>query len=260
MRVYFNGSFGNGKTTCKNWVAKEYQLKAIPEIARTVLAEREITTKEQLQKLRSDTDLLYVVQKEIIERQYKEESLLSRDFSACRGIDSVAFIVEFCQPKHVSDFTETLLFKDYVSWLKKDDVITFLVKPEKELLSQDALRDSDWDLSVKLFGIVTSLLRTNGISYHLISTSNMSERQNNISNIISSLEREKECTHVWKTLGKNNNQVDIIRCNICGYQNTAAGLDDKCILHGKNLIPGEIFAPNKNCLKCKDEQFSRWRY
>jgi len=39
MRVYFNGSFGNGKTTCKNWVAKEYKIKAIPEIARTVLAE-----------------------------------------------------------------------------------------------------------------------------------------------------------------------------------------------------------------------------
>ena len=70
MRIYFNGSFCNGKTSLKNWVSKAYGLKMIPEIARTVLAEREITTKEQLAKLRSDTELLYIIQKEIIERQY----------------------------------------------------------------------------------------------------------------------------------------------------------------------------------------------
>ena len=221
MRVYFNGSFCNGKTSLKNWVSKAYGLKMIPEIARTVLAEREITTKEQLAKLRSDTELLYIIQREIIERQYKEESLLGRDFSACRGIDSVAFLIEFCQPKHVLDFTVSPLFRDYVTWLRKDDVVTFLVKPEKSLLSQDALRDSDWDLSLKIYGCVSTLLRTNGISYHLISDPNMSERQNNISNIISSLGAKKEVEEVL------------------------------CAFHGKVLKDGDFYVVDKNCKVCK---------
>lgn len=192
MKLYFNGSFANGKTTCKNWAAKEYKLKAIPEIARTVLAEREITTKEQLQRLRADTDLLYQIQKEIITRQFQEECLSIGTYSACRGIDSVSFIIEFCRPKHTQEFFKSQLFQEYVEWLKKDDVLTFLIKPDKDLLVEDALRDTDWDLSVKLYGIVSSLLRTTGIPYHLIATSNMSERQNNISNIISLWGAKKE--------------------------------------------------------------------
>ncbi len=214
MRIYFNGSFGNGKTTCKNWVAKEYKIKAIPEIARTVLAEREITTKNQLQLIRADTDLLYQIQKEIIERQFLEEKSSGSTFTACRGIDSVSFIIEFCQPKHSREFMLSTLYKEYLDWLKKDDVLTFLIKPEKSLLSQDALRDSDWDLSVKLFGIVSTLLVTNGISYHLISDSNMSERQNNISNIISSLGAKKEeCVHHWQ---KWNDFL--LNCKKCGIK------------------------------------------
>ncbi len=218
MRIYFNGSFGNGKTTCKNWVAKEYKIKAIPEIARTVLAEREITTKEQLQLLRADTDLLYQVQKQIIERQLSEEKSSGSMYVACRGLDSVSFIVEFCRPGHIQEFVNSQLYKDYVNWLKKDDVVTFLIKPDKALLSQDALRDSDWDLSVKLFGIVSTLLRTNGISHHLISTSNMSERQNNISNIIYSLSAKKEeCAHKFKEVKKSphiSTMSDCIKCGI----------------------------------------------
>jgi len=243
MRVYFNGSFGNGKTTCKNWVAKEYKIKAIPEIARTVLAEREITTKNQLQLIRADTDLLYQIQKEIIERQFLEETSSGSTFTACRGIDSVSFIIEFCQPKHSREFMLSTLYKEYLDWLRKDDVVTFLIKPEKSLLSQDALRDSDWDLSVKLFGIVSTLLVTNGISYHLLSDSNMSERQNNISNIISSLGAKKEkleiCTHIWKSLGTDKGFEEIIRCNICGLQTTVHGFEERCLLHGKTIAPGD---------------------
>ena len=101
----------------------------------------------------------------------------------------------------------------------QDDVLTFLIKPEKSLLSQDALRDSDWDLSVKLFGIVSTLLVTTGISYHLISDPNMSERQNNISNLISSLGAKKEkleiCTHIWKSLGTDKGFEEIIRSLSC---------------------------------------------
>lgn len=217
MRIYFNGSFCNGKTTLKNWVAREYRLKAVPEIARIILAEREVTTKEELQKLRSDTDLLFAVQKEILERQFKEEVQLKESFAACRGLDSVSFIIEFCRPGHIQEFVNSQLYKDYVNWLKKDDVVTFLIKPDKALLSQDALRDSDWDLSVKLFGIVSTLLRTNGISHHLISTSNMSERQNNISNIISSLSAKKEeCTHKFKEIKKSPHISTMSDCIKCG--------------------------------------------
>ena len=104
-----------------------------------------------------------------------------------------------------------------MTWLRKDDVVTFLVKPEKSLLSQDALRDSDWDLSLKIYGCVSTLLRTNGISYHLISDPNMSERQNNISNIISSLGAKKEeCVHHWKWSKKLRGELFCERCEMRG--------------------------------------------
>ena len=261
MRIYFNGSFGNGKTTCKNWVAKEYKIKAIPEIARTVLAEREITTKDQLQRLRADTDLLYQIQKEIIERQFLEEKSSNSMYVTCRGLDSVSFIIEFCRPTHTQEFVNSSLYKDYVKWLKEEDVVTFLVEPNKEFLSQDALRDSSWELSLKLHGIVSALLKTNGIKYELISSPNMSERQNNISNIISSLGAKKEeCTHHWKTIGRDKNLLDIIRCSICGYQSTTTGLEkekveQKCILHGKAPKPGENFVPYPKCTLYKGKFF-----
>lgn len=181
MRVYFNGSFCNGKTAMRNWVSQHYGLKIIPEIVRTIFAEKELSN---LGKVRADTSLLYELQLQIIERQLLEEQRIGDDYTACRSIDSVSFVVAFCAPWDVTRFLATDSYNKYLSWLKQGNVTTFLVRPSKELISDDDFRDTDWELSMELFGIVKTLLRTNDLSYTLIETTNMSERQSQVRSIL----------------------------------------------------------------------------
>jgi hypothetical protein len=179
MRIYLNGTFSNGKTTIKNWIAERYSLSAIPEIARTVLAEHEIV---DLSILRANTDLLLNIQTEILERQFKAEQEEKDNYVCCRGLDSVSFLVNFAEDEDVNKFINSKLYKDYVKWLKGS--YTFLLKPHKELLKSDGMRDTDWELSLMLFGVVKTLLRCESIPYVLISDINMSERQSVIKGVI----------------------------------------------------------------------------
>lgn len=181
MRIYLSSSFGNGKTTLKNWIAKNYSLKGIPEVARTVLAEREIT---DLSVLRFNTELVYEIQEEILKRQLELEKKVGDNFVCCRGLDSVAFLVNFADEGDVFNFFQSKLYTDYVDWLCRDNVYTFLVKPEKSLLKDDGLRDLDWDLSMQIYGSVKTILRKEGVPYSLIADTNMSERISNIKRVI----------------------------------------------------------------------------
>lgn len=183
MRVYLNGTFSNGKTTLKKWVAERYSLSAIPEIARTVLAEREIL---DLSLLRANTSLLFDVQTEILKRQFEAETAAEDNYVCCRGLDSVAFLINFAEDIDVSTFLNTTLYKKYVKWLKNS--YTFLLKPHKELIKSDGIRDTDWELSLILFGIVKTMLRMEDIPYILISDVNMSERQSLIKGVIDGIE------------------------------------------------------------------------
>jgi len=185
MRVYFNGSFSNGKTTCRKWVAKEYNLKDVPEVARTVLAEREIKEEADLQKLRTNTSHVYEVQREIISRQLQIEKEYRDNFVSCRGLDSLAFFIAFGSPLDITQFMKGPVFTEYLQWIKHPSVYTFLIKPDVSLLKNDGFRDTNWDLSLEIYGIVKSILRTNQVSYTLISDSNMSERQTLIQAVLS---------------------------------------------------------------------------
>lgn len=182
MRIYLNGTFSNGKTTLKNWIAERYSLSAIPEIARTVLAEHEII---DLSILRANTELLLNIQTEILERQFKAEQEEKDNYVCCRGLDSVSFLINFAEDEDVNKFINSKLYKEYVKWLKGSH--TFLLKPHKDLLKSDGMRDTDWELSLTLFGIVKTTLRYEGIPYTLISDVNMSERQSIIKGVIDGL-------------------------------------------------------------------------
>ncbi len=156
-------------------------MKSIPEIARTVLAEREIN---DLSLLRSNTDLLLDVQKEIIKRQFDTEKEAKNDFVCCRGLDTVAFVLCFANQQDTHDLMEDKSLRDYVDWMREDNVYTFLVKPEKSLMKGDGLRDTDWNLSLEIFGMVKAILRITGVDYTLIADPNMSERQALIRNVL----------------------------------------------------------------------------
>ena len=174
MRIYFNSSFSCGKTTAKKWVASAYKLEKIPEIFRTVIAEREFT---DLNTLRANVDLLTEVQIETIQRQFDFEYKIRNNFAACRGIDTLAFLIEFGDKNKIAKYLQSKEVNDYVNWLKEEDVKTFLIKPEKELIKADGLRDTDWDLSLQIYGSVKSILSYYGIPYIPITSPNMADRQ-----------------------------------------------------------------------------------
>lgn len=187
MKIIFNGSFSNGKSTLKHWVSNKYNLIPVPEIFRTVLAEREIS----LDAARSNPSLIEEISKETIIRQHKEEVRLYELSSAekkngiatCRGLDSFSFLIRFCRQDFVEECYRASFLKDYINWLKEGST-HFLVAPKKELMKSDGLRDTDFSLSLYITGMVETLLKTNGIKYVLIDSVTMSDRTDLIERVI----------------------------------------------------------------------------
>lgn len=187
MKIVFNGSFSNGKSTLKHWASNKYNLVPVPEVFRTILAERELS----LKLARSNLSLLEEISKETIIRQHKEEVRLynlsleekKNGIATCRGLDSFSFLIRFCSQAFVEAAYTSSWLNDYITWLKKDS-IHFLIAPKKELLEDDGLRDTDWNLSLYITGIVESLLKTNGIKYALIDSVTMSDRTDLIERVV----------------------------------------------------------------------------
>ena len=189
MQIYFSGSFSVGKSTLKKEIATKYNLLKLPEIFRLIMAEREIL---DLSILRSNVSLLEEVQKEVLIRQFTEEKLLfsraaqegKKGIVACRGIDSIAFMIHLCRPEFFSEAKKTSWYEDYIDWLKKEGSTHFLLPPLKSLLVDDGFRDTDWDFSVEIYSTIKTLLRFYGIKYTQIREDNMSERLTIVSNVL----------------------------------------------------------------------------
>lgn len=69
IRIYFVGAHATGKTTLARYVRDRYGLTLISEVARTLLAELEVS----LDRLRSNIDLVNHYQLEVFRRQIEAE-------------------------------------------------------------------------------------------------------------------------------------------------------------------------------------------
>ena len=69
MRIYFIGAHSTGKTTMARYVSEKTGFPLLPEVARMVLAERELS----METLRSDLDVVDSFQQEIFHRQMQTE-------------------------------------------------------------------------------------------------------------------------------------------------------------------------------------------
>jgi hypothetical protein len=181
MKLYFSGSFSVGKSTVKRQISKDFNLLALPEIFRTLIAERDNVS---LKDVRSNIELAEELQREVLIRQfYEERTLFSRaaqegkkGIVACRGIDSIAFMIHLCRPAFIEDAQKQAWFKDYIDWLKTEDSYHFLLHPSKDLLVDDGFRDTNWDFSLEVNSTIKTLFRLYGIKYTSIRDTNMSER------------------------------------------------------------------------------------
>ena len=171
MRVYFVGAHSTGKSTLARYVSKQYSLALLPEVARQVLSERELS----IDALRADLDMVDSYQQEVFTRQIAEEKKLAAFVSDRSAIDALAYIAQ-----HSNNFYQTMqspLLKPYIETLKQSDVQLFFVRPSKATLKEDGVRETPiYEGVIQIDAIIKCLLELHRLKYFQIATDNMQER------------------------------------------------------------------------------------
>jgi predicted ATPase len=169
MRIYFVGAHATGKTTLARYVRDRYGLKLISEVARSILAEMEVS----LDRLRSNLDLVNRYQVEVFRRQIEAERDLGDAFVSDRAFCNLAYTAN-----HGTVMSE--LFRDpaldeYMRWVAGG--LVFFVRPHPDLIQTDGVRAAlRWEDVVLIDGMVKLLLEMYAIPYITISTLSMQER------------------------------------------------------------------------------------
>jgi hypothetical protein len=171
MKVYFTGAHSVGKTTLARYVSEKHKLPMVTEVARAVLAEKEL----QLDSLRVDLNVADSYQSEVFYRQIAEEKKCA-DFVADRSaIDALTYSAQ--HTRVIAKLVADTMFKDYVESLKDHNSIIFYVRPSKATLKNDGVREQlTWDGIVSIDAMVKLLLELFSIRYFQINTDNMQER------------------------------------------------------------------------------------
>lgn len=180
MKVYLIGSAATGKTTLARYISEKYKLNLLPEVARLVLAEKEL----QIDSLRSDLDVVDDYQREIFYRQLKEEGQVKTNFVSDRSFDCLSYTAHYS--RITNELFKTKELSDYIESLREPDVYIFFVRPSKATLKQDGVRETiNWDNIIAIDGSIKMLLEIFGLKYFQISMENMQERIRFIDSILS---------------------------------------------------------------------------
>lgn len=178
MRVYFIGSHSTGKTTLARYVAERYGLPLLNEVARQVLAERELS----MEKLRTDMGSVDSFQKDVFLRQMREEAG-RQDFVSDRSFDNLAYAAQ-----HASVLREVLAhasLPEYLERLRGDGVFLFFVRPSRSTMADDGVREQvDWEGVLAIDAMVKFMLEMWGLRYICLSTPSMQERARTIDAVL----------------------------------------------------------------------------
>ncbi|OPZ38351.1 MAG: hypothetical protein BWY99_01669 [Synergistetes bacterium ADurb.BinA166] len=178
-RVYFIGSHSTGKTTMSRYVHAKYGLPLLPEVARLVLAERELSMKS----LRMDLDVVNSFQKEIFIRQMRSEEGLD-DFVSDRCFDNLAYAAQ-----HSTILKEILAIPgltEYLERMKRPDTFMFFVRPSRETMCEDGVREEmSWEEVLRIDSMVKFMLEMWDIRYFQISAASMQERARLVDSVLS---------------------------------------------------------------------------
>jgi adenylate kinase family enzyme len=186
MRVYFIGAHSTGKTTMARYVSKKTGLPLLPEVARMVLAERELA----METLRSDLDVVDSFQQEIFHRQMQIERDLD-NFVSDRSFDNLAYAAQ-----HARVLRPILQEKDleqYVERMREPDVVLFYIRPVRATLRNDGIREQiDWDELVRIDGAIKFMLEMWGLQYYMIYSASMQERARLVDAVLSKYNAPKK--------------------------------------------------------------------
>jgi nicotinamide riboside kinase len=178
VRIYFIGAHSTGKTTMARYVAENYGIPLLTEVARSLLAERELT----METLRSDLPVVDSFQKGIFFRQMEVEK--GRDsFVSDRSFDNLAYAAQ--HSRVLREVLETPAARAYVERLRSEDVLIFFVRPVRSTMRNDGVREQvEWEGLQQIDGMVKFMLEMWGLRHFQISTGSMQERARFVDAII----------------------------------------------------------------------------
>ena len=181
MRIYMSGSHSVGKSTLARYISKKYNLPIVTEVARSVLAEEELSLKD----IRINIDSADSFQEEIFYRQLKEE-LKYTNFISDRSIDCLAYTAQ--HTRILGNLIQSKELKEYIEKLKEKESVILFVRPCKETLAQDGVRENlDWDGVIAIDSMIKMLLEMFDLPYFQINTPNMQERVRFVDSLINKL-------------------------------------------------------------------------
>lgn len=180
MRIYFTGSHSTGKSSLARKISKELGLPLLTEVARSVLAEKEIP----LETLRTDLDLVDDLQLKISERQIKEEiKYENQSYVSDRSLDHLAYSAN--HGRNFNYLVNSPLTQKYIEHLNKPDTIIFFVRPSKITLKEDGTREKpDWDGILQIDGMIKMLLELWSLDYINLRGDSMQERIKTIMTVL----------------------------------------------------------------------------
>ncbi len=177
IRIYFVGAHATGKTTLARYVQDRYGLQLISEVARSVLAEMEVS----LDRLRANLDLVNRYQVEVFRRQIEAERDAGNSFVSDRAFCNLAYMAHHGTVMHE-------LFQDpalpaYMRWVAGG--LVFFVRPHPELVQADSVRAGvKFEEIVLIDGMVKLLLEMYAVPYLTIATLSMQERVRTVDEVI----------------------------------------------------------------------------
>lgn len=179
-RIFFVGSHCTGKTTLARMTSEIYGIPMLPEVARLVLARKELNFDSLRHNLRIVNDYQESVFKEQIEAEKNLGSYVSD-----RGFDNLAYAAEHSSIfKSTSDqgkkvYTSAIQYMEELSVASKPEgsAKVFFVRPHRALMKEDGVRESlDWDAMCRIDGMVKFMLEFFDVNYVSINTTSLQER------------------------------------------------------------------------------------
>jgi len=151
VRIYVCGAHSTGKTTLARHIAAHTGLPLLNEVARQVMAEREMT----FEQVRADLDAVNKYQRAVFQRQLETEEQTKGGFVSDRAFDNLAYAA-----RHSEILPELLAdprIEEYFATLRKS--LVFFVRPHRSLLADDGIREaSSWDEVMRIDGMIDFLL------------------------------------------------------------------------------------------------------
>ncbi|MBL8694916.1 MAG: ATP-binding protein [Planctomycetes bacterium] len=177
FRVYLVGAHSTGKTTLARYIRDHYGLPMISEVARSILAELEIS----LDRLRSDVDAVSRYQREVFLRQIEAERKMKSPFVSDRAFCNLAYMANHAL--NMSEVFRDPILDEYMKSVAEG--VVFFMRPHRDLLVEDGVRAGVcWEEVITIDGMVKLFLELWGIPYVTLSALSMQERVRTIDAVL----------------------------------------------------------------------------